>query len=282
MKIRAKWIILFGVLIIIGVMNLKVNLSVPMLGKNYDFNSDNIDKEAVKEHVKDSVDIIADAVVPEDSSDGQEIWGYLQEAFQKLGEVFGSVITSFSSSEYTMNSNAAVSSESVVQKPEPQIMESIPAENGTVKLTPCTVLYVIDGDTFKASFGAGASEVKIRLIGIDTPESVHSDVSKNNEYGVMASDYTKSILQEGQTVYVEYDNEMTDKYGRTLSYVWLSEDTNVLYNMLNARLVADGYAYDKVYAPNDKYADVFHTLRISSQEAGNGLWKYQGFIELWK
>ena len=49
MKIRAKWIILFGVLIIIGVMNLKVNLSVPILGKNYDFNSDNIDKEAVKE-----------------------------------------------------------------------------------------------------------------------------------------------------------------------------------------------------------------------------------------
>ena len=75
---------------------------------------------------------------------------------------------------------------------------------------------------------------------------------------------------------------MTDKYGRTLSYVWLSEDTNVLYNMLNARLVADGYAYDKVYAPNDKYADVFHTLRVSSQEASNGLWQYQGFADLWE
>ena len=58
--------------------------------------------------------------------------------------------------------------------------------------------------------------------------------------------------------------------------------STVLYNMLNARLIADGYAYDKVYEPNDKYADVFHTLRISSQEAGNGLWKYQGFSELWE
>ena len=163
-----------------------------------------------------------------------------------------------------------------------QIQESKEAEQGTVALTSCTVIKVIDGDTFKASFGNGASEVKIRLIGMDTPESVHADETKNNEYGVMSSDYTKSLLQEGQTVYVEYDKEMTDKYGRTLAYVWLSQDTTVLYNMLNARLIADGYAYDKVYEPNDKYADVFHTLRISSQEAGNGLWKYQGFIELWK
>lgn len=279
MKIRAKWIILFGVLIIIGVMNLKVNLSVPMLGKNYDFNSDNIDKEAVKEHVKDSVDIIADAVVPEDSSDGQEILGAAKEAIKSLWNFTGRLISGLSSVSSKSDPVAGTPSAS---QGNVQIQESKEAEQGTVALTSCTVIKVIDGDTFKASFGNGASEVKIRLIGMDTPESVHADETKNNEYGVMSSDYTKSLLQEGQTVYVEYDKEMTDKYGRTLAYVWLSQDTTVLYNMLNARLIADGYAYDKVYEPNDKYADVFHTLRISSQEAGNGLWKYQGFIELWK
>lgn len=279
MKIRAKWIILFGILIIVGIMNLKVNLSIPLLDKNLDFDSNNIDKLAVQEYVIEGADKVADTVIPSSSTDDQEILGAAKEAVKSLGNFTGRLISGLSS--VSSKSDPVAGTPSVAQG-NVQIQESKEAEQGTVALTPCTVINLIDGDTFKANFGSGASEVKIRLIGMDTPESVHADKTKNNEYGVMASDYTKSLLQEGQTVYVEYDKEMTDKYGRTLAYVWLSQDTTVLYNMLNARLIADGYAYDKVYEPNDKYADVFHTLRISSQEAGNGLWKYQGFIELWK
>ena len=278
MKIRAKWIILFGILIIVGIMNLKVNLSIPLLDKNLDFDSNNIDKQAVQEYVIEGVDKVADTVIPSSSTDAQEILG-AKEAIKSLWNFTGRLISGLSS--VSSKSDPVAGTPSAAQG-NVQIQESKEAEQGTVALTSCTVIKVIDGDTFKASFGNGASEVKIRLIGMDTPESVHADETKNNEYGVMSSDYTKSLLQEGQTVYVEYDKEMTDKYGRTLAYVWLSQDTTVLYNMLNARLIADGYAYDKVYEPNDKYADVFHTLRISSQEAGNGLWKYQGFIELWK
>ena len=279
MKIRAKWIILFGILIIVGIMNLKVNLSIPLLDKNLDFDSNNIDKQAVQEYVIEGVDKVADTVIPSSSTDAQEILGAAKEAIKSLWNFTGRLISGLSSA--SSKSDPVAGTPSAAQG-NVQIQESKEAEQGTVALTSCTVIKVIDGDTFKASFGNGASEVKIRLIGMDTPESVHADETKNNEYGVMSSDYTKSLLQEGQTVYVEYDKEMTDKYGRTLAYVWLSQDTTVLYNMLNARLIADGYAYDKVYEPNDKYADVFHTLRISSQEAGNGLWKYQGFIELWK
>ena len=279
MKIRAKWIILFGILIIVGIMNLKVNLSIPLLDKNLDFDSNNIDKQAVQEYVIEGVDKVADTVIPSSSTDAQEILGAAKEAVKSLWNFTGRLISGLSS--VSSKSDPVAGTPSAAQG-NVQIQESKEAEQGTVALTSCTVIKVIDGDTFKASFGNGASEVKIRLIGMDTPESVHADETKNNEYGVMSSDYTKSLLQEGQTVYVEYDKEMTDKYGRTLAYVWLSQDTTVLYNMLNARLIADGYAYDKVYEPNDKYADVFHTLRISSQEAGNGLWKYQGFIELWK
>ena len=279
MKIRAKWIILFGILIIVGIMNLKVNLSIPLLDKNLDFDSNNIDKQAGQENVIKGVDKVADTVIPSSSTDAQEILGAAKEAIKSLWNFTGRLISGLSS--VSSKSDPVAGTPSAAQG-NVQIQESKEAEQGTVALTSCTVIKVIDGDTFKASFGNGASEVKIRLIGMDTPESVHADETKNNEYGVMSSDYTKSLLQEGQTVYVEYDKEMTDKYGRTLAYVWLSQDTTVLYNMLNARLIADGYAYDKVYEPNDKYEDVFHTLRISSQEAGNGLWKYQGFIELWK
>lgn len=149
-----------------------------------------------------------------------------------------------------------------------------------VILTEATVLSVVDGDTFYAA--VGSSEIKIRLIGVDTPESVHTDSSRNTVWGTYASDYTKGILKEGMSVYLEYDEDPVDKYGRTLAYVWLSQDTSDIQNMLNAVLVNDGYAYDKVYMPNNKYASVFEQLRINAQNSGTGLWADEGFAALWE
>lgn len=149
-----------------------------------------------------------------------------------------------------------------------------------IVLTEARVMQVIDGDTFYAAIGN--SEIKVRLIGVDTPESVHTDPSQNTVWGTYASDYTKGILLEDMTVYLEYDEEPTDKYGRTLAYVWLVQDTSDTENMLNAILVRDGYAYDKVFRPNDKYAVVFEQLRIAAQNAGAGLWADEGFAALWE
>lgn len=297
MKIRTKWIILLGALIVVGAVNLRINFDIPGLGKNYSFNSDNIDKEAVKDYAKEGLDIVTDAIVPEDSKEGKEVAGYVKEGISGVAEFLGDIMNVFKSPSGT-SSDSSGSGRSTIQdadlqntdavQAEPQEKETISAadttgtEQTSISLTPCTVVKVIDGDTIKASFGNGASEVKIRLIGIDTPESVHSDSSRNNEYGVMASDYTKSLLLEGTTIYVEYDEEMTDKYGRTLAYVWLTEDTTDTANMLNAHLVAAGYAYDKVYQPNDKYAETFTVLRCAAQESKTGLWQYPEFAALWQ
>lgn len=158
------------------------------------------------------------------------------------------------------------------------IVEIVSQENVGI-LTECIVVEVIDGDTFIGDFG-GVQE-KIRMIGIDTPESVHSDDSKNTIYGEYASQYTKEILQESNKVYIEYDESIYDKYGRTLAYVWLDKDTSDISNMLNARLLLDGYAYDKVYQPNDRYADEFEQLRIYAEDNNVGLWKDKGFEILW-
>lgn len=152
--------------------------------------------------------------------------------------------------------------------------------NSPVQLIEAQVKTVVDGDTFYAVIGN--TELKIRLIGVDTPESVHADDSKNTIWGTYASDYTKSILKEGMAVYLEYDEEPQDKYGRTLAYVWLSEDMTDTGNMLNAILVRDGYAYDKVFRPNVKYADLFEQLRVSAQNNGAGLWADEGFAALWE
>lgn len=155
-----------------------------------------------------------------------------------------------------------------------------------IELEAVTLDQVVDGDTLWIIDQSG-NRSKIRLIGIDTPESVHPDVSSNNEYGQMASDYTKYLLADQTTVYLQYDQEREDQYERTLAYVWLSDDVDVSSDqdvrnhMLNAILVADGYAYDKVYEPNHAYADRFRQLRMEAEEQTVGLWQYQGFKDLW-
>lgn len=148
-----------------------------------------------------------------------------------------------------------------------------------------TVVSVIDGDTLLVK--QKDKEIKVRLIGIDTPESVNPDASKNNEYGTIASNYTKSLVSAGSTVYLEYDEDKTDDYGRTLAYVWLRNDkdsssnADVSHYMLNGILIANGYAVNKVYKPNDRYSIVFASLRTTAEKNKIGLWQYDGFADLW-
>lgn len=118
--------------------------------------------------------------------------------------------------------------------------------NEKVSYEPVMVRYVVDGDTLTVTDEDG-SEFKVRRIGCNTPESVSSDENKNCEEGRLASQYTKSLFSEGQTVYLEYDNDRYDKYGRILAYVWLSEPTKERSDdymkkkyMLNAKLLSDG------------------------------------------
>ena len=70
-------------------------------------------------------------------------------------------------------------------------------------LDEATVVRVVDGDTFVANIDG--QDEKIRLIGVDTPESVNPDESKNTERGKEASENTKSILTKGKHVWLEAD-----------------------------------------------------------------------------
>ena len=68
-------------------------------------------------------------------------------------------------------------------------------------------------------------------------------------------------------VELEFDAGEKDKYGRYLAYVWKGEE------MVNSRMVADGYASLLTIAPNVKYANLFRTLYAEAREAKRGLWK---------
>lgn len=131
-------------------------------------------------------------------------------------------------------------------------------------LEQASVIRVVDGDTFVAN--VNGTEEKIRLIGVDTPESVHPDKSKNTKEGKEASEYTKTMLQPGTKVWLEADVEKVDKYNRELRYVWLKEpkDSNseveAKSKMLNMILVEDGWADPLKIEPNTKWAYLFEEL----------------------
>ena len=118
---------------------------------------------------------------------------------------------------------------------------------------------VIDGDTIIVR-GVG----RVRLIGVDTPETV--DPRRPVEFfGREASAFTKRLL-DGKRVRLEYDWERTDRYGRTLAYVYLPDGV-----FANAEIIRQGYGHAYTRFPF-KHLDRFRALEREARNAGRGLW----------
>lgn len=132
-------------------------------------------------------------------------------------------------------------------------------ETSTVRIV--TKLYdvvrVVDGDTIVIDYNG--KEETIRLIGVDAPESVHPDKSKNTEAGLAASDFTKEAL-DGKHIELELDVQERDKYGRMLAYVYVNGE------MLNEKLLKAGHAVISTYPPNVKYVDQFKEIVEKTHE----------------
>lgn len=114
---------------------------------------------------------------------------------------------------------------------------------------PYDVERVVDGDTFIA--WVEGDRTRIRMIGIDAPESVADNPDRITEEGILASDYTKQLLT-GAEVYLEYDVEKYDKYGRLLAYVYIEDGRDYIF--INKLLVDEGFARGYIIKPNTKYA----------------------------
>jgi micrococcal nuclease len=128
---------------------------------------------------------------------------------------------------------------------------------------PVRVQRVTDGDTFVATV-KGRRE-RIRIIGVDTPESV--DPRRPDEpFGEEASNFAKRYL-DGATVRLAGDVEPRDRYGRMLAYVWLEDGT-----FWNALLAAEGYAQQLTIPPNVTYADLFRRMVSEARRSNRGLW----------
>lgn len=162
--------------------------------------------------------------------------------------------------------------------------------------TPLTVTRCIDGDTLQLSNGE-----KVRLIGVDTPESKNNaktrrdakrterDIKTITEQGKRAKEFTRQLV-EGKQVRLEFDVRQRDKYGRLLAYVYVVSDIpNVVLpnkrighydvlgekyyeEFLNATLVWSGYAQVMTVPPNVKHQELFLKLEQEAREDKRGLW----------
>lgn len=124
---------------------------------------------------------------------------------------------------------------------------------------------VVDGDTIDVS--VGGTRERVRLIGIDTPETKKPDTPAQC-YGPEATARTKELLPVGTDLYIERDLEARDPYGRLLGYVYRSDDGL----FVNLDLVRQGYARTLTIEPNVGHADDFATASAAASNDHLGLW----------
>lgn len=134
---------------------------------------------------------------------------------------------------------------------------------------PLTVTYVFDGDTIEAR-AMSANEVigttdpvRIRLIGIDTPEGTPSPECWADE----ARTHLATILPEGSTVWAAADTEPRDRYDRALLYLWTDDG-----RFVNLELVEAGDAEALRVPPNTAHADLFASAQAEARASGAGQW----------
>jgi len=131
------------------------------------------------------------------------------------------------------------------------------------------VTKVIDGDTIAVETQRGSTPV--RLIGVDTPETVAPD-QPIGCFGREASNYTKRVLA-GRLVRLEIPRigDSEDAYGRTLAYIWLDTNRDGRYeHLFNEDLITLGLARTTTFS--HEYRREFERLREEAEERGAGLW----------
>jgi micrococcal nuclease len=132
-----------------------------------------------------------------------------------------------------------------------------------------TIDYVVDGDTVDVVIDG--REERIRLIGIDTPETKRPNTDIEC-YGPEASTFTESLLPVGTPVRVERDTVNRDDYGRLLGYVYRADDGI----FVNYELVRQGFAQPLSIEPNTIYRELFVDAASAAEADDVGLWSACG------
>ena len=129
------------------------------------------------------------------------------------------------------------------------------------------IVRVVDGDTLIASPAGGSGAVRVRIIGVDTPETVKPDTPVRC-YGPQASAFTKHLLPAGTVIRAAHEpGGDVDRYGRQLWDVWLPDG-----RFLESVLAAAGTARAYPFPPQVEHADVIARLAAQARQERRGLW----------
>ncbi len=123
-----------------------------------------------------------------------------------------------------------------------------------------SVVDVVDGDTVVVDGGR-----HVRVLGIDTPETVHPDLDGPQPFGLEAS-ARLSELVDGRRVALESDLTDADHYGRSLRHVWIGR------RLAAEVLIREGLGHALIIPPNTRHADRLREAERNAREADRGLW----------
>lgn len=139
----------------------------------------------------------------------------------------------------------------------------------TVSMLRAEVAECVDGDTIKVKIASPPESLDvretIRLIGVDTPETVHPQ-KPVERFGKEASDFTRMRL-ENRTVYLAFDWNLRDVYDRLLAYVYTEDGA-----CHNAEIISNGSGFAYTEFPFH-FMDEFTALERSARESNAGLWQ---------
>lgn len=138
-------------------------------------------------------------------------------------------------------------------------------------LVPVTLYRVVDGDTVNV-YDEDGNELKLRLLLIDTPETVHPQKTVE-PYGKEASARMTELVNSADQLYIEYDEgEKTDHYDRHLVYLY-ADDVNVHEVLLEEGLARVGYIYEQ-----KKYLSEFKEAEQRAKDKNLGIWSMPGYV----
>lgn len=134
---------------------------------------------------------------------------------------------------------------------------------------PYPVQRIVDGDTLWIE--RDGARVKLRLIGIDTPETSDPRLDTVECFGEEATQHATATLA-GRSVYLETDptQDSIDRYGRELAYVWTDDG-----RLFNLDMIYDGYGHEYTYDLPYRYQTQFRAAQADAEAAQRGLWSPQ-------
>jgi micrococcal nuclease len=159
--------------------------------------------------------------------------------------------------------SGGLSSTDIQSADRPKTIQSAAQDGQSQELHKVT--RVIDGDTIDVL--VGDTTQRIRLIGVNTPETV--DPRKGVEcFGKEASAFTRSTLENTSVILVvDPSQQNIDKYGRLLRYLKLEDGTN-----FNKLLIEQGYAYEYTYGTPYQLQKEFKQAQTDAMQMSRGLW----------